>query len=544
MRTKGRFSSIKGSIFTSRLSRRIVIGVFSSLLIVEGIILVPAARKRQREAEAKIVKQSLAVLKMLEIARPGDQPTEAEQLVANLRQFDDFLAPTPLVGITTYDSNGQTTARFGEAIALSAMPHQSVAVISVKKEGHSGLLSNRYEVAIAPNQTNLPYTIVLRYDTTANNRALYAFIGRIIGLVIIISAVVTLTTFWMLHRLIISPLQFVHQQLLAEGTEEVSNSLYLTTQRTHYLDSSDELEDVVEAFNQRTSQLETQIEKTQQALKDLKVAQTQMIQSEKMSSLGQLVAGVAHEINNPASFIHGNLHHVQDYFSTLLTEVKGYQNSNNQALTDDALDKEELTFIEQDWTKIIDSMRSGTKRIQAIVLSLRNFSRLDETGFKAVDIHTGLDSTLLLLNSRFPAEQPTVFHKSYGQIPAVPCFPSALNQVFLQIVSNAVEAVQQKQTQLSKQTENSTYLPRIDISTLSSDTAVTICIRDNGVGMTPETQAKAFDPFFTNKPIGQGTGMGLAVSYQTVVGQHRGQLRCDSTPGEGSQFVIELPLSA
>ncbi|NER94639.1 MAG: urea ABC transporter substrate-binding protein [Symploca sp. SIO1B1] len=281
----------------------------------------------------------------------------------------------------------------------------------------------------------------------------------------------------------------------------------------------------------------------QKALDELHSSQARLVQSEKMSTLGTLVAGVAHEINNPISFIYGNLHYAKEYIESLLKLVNLYQQNYSEPLPSieayaEAID---LDFLIEDLPKTLSSMQTGAERIRNLVLSLRNFSRLDRLQMEAVDIHEGIDSTLLILNNRLKGKSGNYIIeviKEYGEIPLVECYPSQLNQVFMNIISNAIDTLEESINK-GKMTEP----PRIWIRTdISFPEKINICIADNGLGITEETKRQLFDPFFTTKPVGKGTGLGLSISYKIVVERHGGILRCESLPGEGSQFLIEIPL--
>ena len=298
-------------------------------------------------------------------------------------------------------------------------------------------------------------------------------------------------------------------------------------------------------------QAETEL---QQALQNLQQTQSQLIQTEKMSSLGQMVAGVAHEINNPVNFIHGNLVYVGEYTQDLLRLVQLYQKHYPNPITEieEQTKSIEIEFIIADLDKILSSMKIGTERIRQIVLSLRNFSRLDEADMKPVDIHEGLDSTLLILQNRLKAkpEHPAIeVVKEYGNLPLVECYAGQMNQVFMNIISNAIDALEEfdGSSFIAHSNEQSTMnlepSPTIRISTqvLHPDRVV-VRIADNGLGMTEEVRKRLFDPFFTTKPVGQGTGLGLSISYQIVVEKHSGMLRCISKAGQGSEFWIEIPM--
>jgi len=287
----------------------------------------------------------------------------------------------------------------------------------------------------------------------------------------------------------------------------------------------------------------------QETLRELQHAQAQLIQSEKMSSLGQLVAGVAHEINNPVNFIYGNLAHASDYIRDLLQLLQHYQRILPHATPEiqAEVDEIDLEFLVDDLPKLLSSMKVGADRILEIVQSLRNFSRHDEAEMKPVNIHEGIESTLMILHNRLKprGSRPSIkVEKCYGELPIVECFPGQLNQVFMNILVNAIDALEERdrgRTPAELEADPS----RISISTemLSPDWVV-VRIRDNGPGMSAETLQRLYDPFFTTKAVGKGTGLGMAISHQIVVEKHRGVLKCRSQPGEGAEFWIQIPIHA
>ncbi|MBD2533030.1 response regulator [Nostoc flagelliforme FACHB-838] len=288
-------------------------------------------------------------------------------------------------------------------------------------------------------------------------------------------------------------------------------------------------------------------EHLQHTVKQLQQAQTQLIQNEKMSSLGQLVAGIAHEINNPVNFIHGNLDHLNDYTQDLLRMLRLYQQRHPSHDPEvQVLDSEiDLDFLIEDLQKLISSMKNGTERIRNIVLSLRNFSRMDESEFKAVDIHEGIESTLLILQYRLKHRQdyPAIeVIRNYSNLPPVECYPGNLNQVLMNILGNAIDALEEVNTKRTRE-EIQKNPSQITIRTAVSNSQwVEIAIVDNGMGIPEEIKNRIFDPFFTTKPVGKGTGLGMAISYQIITERHGGKLECFSTLGQGSEFIIQIPV--
>ncbi len=272
-----------------------------------------------------------------------------------------------------------------------------------------------------------------------------------------------------------------------------------------------------------------------QALEELRQTQSQLIQSEKMSSLGQIVAGIAHEINNPVNFIHGNLEHAKKYTQELLNLLQLYQQEHPESpgIIQDYLDEIDWNFFKDDLPKLMQSMTIGTERIRSIVLSLRNFSRLDESEKKKVNIHEGIDSTLLILNSRFKTGVKVI--KQYGDIPEIECYPAQLNQVFLNLLTNALDALEEQQS--------CPNTPEVIIQTQKLDSnRIEVRIRDNGIGIPLDIQPKIFDPFFTTKPVGKGTGLGLSICYQ-IINKHQGKIKLISQQNQGTEFIISLPIS-
>lgn len=312
-------------------------------------------------------------------------------------------------------------------------------------------------------------------------------------------------------------------------------------------DISDRVQ-VLETLKQSVGQYRSQAAQLEKAVCDLHETQTQLIQTEKISSLGQLVAGVAHEINNPINFIYGNITHATQSARDLLELLQLYQqNYPNPVLEITELAEEiEIDFLIKDFPKILESMKVGADRIRDLVVSLRNFSRLDEAQMKRVDIHEGIDSTLLILQHRLKAtdSRPAIqIIKEYGNFPKIECYAGQLNQVFMNIIANAIDALEEYNTKRSsKEIYACPNTITISTTTVNSHT-LSIRIADNGPGMNQQVIRNLFDPFFTTKPVGKGTGLGLSISYQIVVEKHRGKLQCFSVSGAGAEFAIEIPIS-
>jgi signal transduction histidine kinase len=280
--------------------------------------------------------------------------------------------------------------------------------------------------------------------------------------------------------------------------------------------------------------------------RDLQHNYSRLLQNDKMIALGQLVAGIAHEINNPMNFIYGNLNYAIEYFQNILYILENYKQELSYA---DAISKAkekgiEIEFILEDLPKLLSSMKVGATRVNEIVLSLRNFSRLDQAEIKFVDIHEGIENTLIILKHSLKARPERLeieLIKEYDKLPLIKCYAGQLNQVFMNILANAIDALSESDNLILKTRKNLQIRIRTEIT---NDNYVIVRIADNGSGISEEVQKRLFDPFFTTKAVGKGTGLGLglSISYQIVVEKHGGELYCISTPGEGSEFIIKIPV--
>ncbi|MGL5510865.1 MAG: sensor histidine kinase, partial [Microcoleaceae cyanobacterium] len=301
--------------------------------------------------------------------------------------------------------------------------------------------------------------------------------------------------------------------------------------------------DAMQAVQNSEEQLRLKTIELAETLQKLNSATTQLIQKHKMSSLGQLVAAVAHEINNPVNFISGNIAHASNYAQDLLKLVELYREYYPEPLPiiENEIEEMGLEFMKKDLPKLLSSMALGAERIRGVVRSLRQFSHLDEASMKPVDIHEGLESTLLILQNRLQAKggRPGItVIKQYGKLPLVECYAGQLNQVFMQILTNAIDALEDENNDV-----NGIAPPTIYIRTImNNEKEVRIAISDNGPGIAEKDLPLIFDSLFSTKPLGRGTGIGLTIAYDLIVDKHGGNLLCHSVLGQGTEFIIEIPI--
>lgn len=291
-----------------------------------------------------------------------------------------------------------------------------------------------------------------------------------------------------------------------------------------------------------------------EALEELQQTQLQLVQTEKISSLGQMVAGVAHEVNNPIGFISTNLYHANQYVNDLINILKLYREKFPQPgdEIEEIIESVDLDHISQDLPKLISSMKLGSDRIRGIMQSMRTYSRADGKEKKAVDIHEGIETTLMILQHRLkPQPKRPAIHvvKEYGNLPLIECYPGQLNQVFMNLIANAIDAIDESTPDRDWEGDKARHLtpdnvmlvPLICICTTADKENVTIQIGDNGKGMDLSVRDQIFQAFYTTKPEGKGTGLGLSISYQIITEKHGGTLECISSPGKGTEFIIQLP---
>jgi signal transduction histidine kinase len=522
----------------SKLSRQLSIWILFGIMGMEGVIFLPSAYRRKHEKLHELEMTSLAAIDTLAVVMP-----EANQFIQSLPRLKQN---RPLIAGKLYKENGQAIDSFGSADSLSfTQAQQLIPKLHYSKPW-------RYDIAQQVTLRDGKYYLLLSYDATDISDDLLAFSLRVFSLVVLISLSVTGMMIGIINHRLIAPIVRLQSDVQQAGlaiAQETPCPDFLS--RSYKLNN--ELQDVIQAFFATNAQTleaialrkesEASLRQTGQQLEssisDLKHTQAQLVHTEKMSSLGQLGAGFAHEINNPINFIHANLSYLAQYSTDLLELIAQYETAlpNPPAVITEQRETMELEFIQGDMPSIISSMQSGSARIRDLVASFRNFVRLDEAELKRANIHESLDNTLILLNQRLettPYRSPIQIDRQYGTIDPLTCYPAQLNQVFFYLLCNAIEGI-------DRLAEIETKAFYITIKTTQEKKRVTISITDNGIGVDPEILRKVFDPFFTTKDVGGGTGLGLTNSHYIIENIHKGSLSLSSSPKVATTLTIALP---
>jgi signal transduction histidine kinase len=564
------------------LSKRLLLGVGISLATVGAATLWVNYRLIQADLAQQVKQQAQSITQSLEFATEGLLELEHRSLLR--RTVQNYATLPAVMEIAIVSPDGLVLAH--SSLDVRDQPYKKLhpeltqamerASMTGLEVNHEMQVNNRPVMAeILPfsstlfglsGQRGLAIAIIdlqkMRQD--AERTFLTSTLTLVGGIVVIL-----LFTAILIHQSVLRPLNALNDavaqskktgvfvmpgnipaneiRFLATTFDTVIRQLEAYDQLQAEVYQRKQVEAVLRESEARERSKSQELEKT---LQELRQAQTQLVQSEKMSSLGQLVAGVAHEINNPVNFIHGNIHHANQYAQDLLKLLEIYQQHypSPAPAVQELADEIDLEFLRDDLPKLLSSMKVGADRIREIVQSLRAFSRLDEAEVKDVDIHEGIDSTLMILQNRLKAkpDHPAIsVIKAYGNLPRVECYAGQLNQVFMNILSNAIDALdEQMKTSVSDAIDNGLKeSPMIKIQTEQIDQDyILIRIADNGPGMSEGIQKRLFDPFFTTKPVGKGTGMGMSISHQIITERHKGTLRCISAPGQGTEFMIQIPI--
>ncbi|MDJ0705588.1 MAG: ATP-binding protein [Leptolyngbyaceae cyanobacterium MO_188.B28] len=599
------------------LSKQLLIGFGVALTTVGLTMAWGSYRLIQAGLKKQVIEHAQSITQGLEFATEG--PIEVGYTSMLQRVVENYATLPSVDEIAIVNADYLTLAHSGQAQKYSPYTSLRPEFASALKEAANSGLEDSIQIVLDDKPVLvqlMPFSSVLFGSQGRRGVAIAILdlnhIRQKVWLTFWISAliliagngIVLLAMGILIQRIVLKPLNLLHQTVLSsKETGDFTPPTVMPRNEIGFLSATfsavfEQRKQVETALRNSEASERAKSQKLTQTLKALQKTQAQLIQAEKMSGLGQMVAGVAHEINNPVSFIYGNLQPAQEYVQDLLELIRLYQETYPTPTSDiQALEQSiDLDFLVEDLQKLLGSMKIGAERIAEIVLSLRTFSRLDHSDIKSVDIHEGIDSTLMILKYRLKAKQGNAkieVIKEYGELPLVECYPSKLNQVFMNILSNAIDALEDKrlttpvqvngtegfmgvQRSLSSNSNlatlvpvNTSVAPPSAAAVLSPADLLTPCIRikteviqsedshdgtpqapriairiwDNGSGIEEKIKDQLFNPFFTTKPVGKGTGLGLSISYQIVVNKHHGTLTCASIPNKGTEFTIEIPIS-
>ncbi len=524
------------TFLSARLSRRIVIWVCLGIVVIEVIILIPSQYTRQQELLQQL--EQLTNSRIEAIAQTHKN-LSAQQFLTFLQS--NFSENPSIVGAAIYRPNGKQIGSFGETPQLSYQPDQTK-----QKTQQQTVQNTRYEIGRMVRLGEQNYWLAVRHDATYIKQEMVGFIWRVGSLVMVIAVFVAVVTLFVLKNAAIEPIFYLQRDLIRAG-EAVQSDREISKffSQTHRY--PDELQDAIAAFQKmyeqvrqaiaKRKQAEAQLETTNAELKatltELRATQSKLVQREKLDGLTTMAAGVAHEINNANNAIYGNIPYIREYTDTFLEALdRSFAALETSETVENIQIEFDLEYLRQDLPNLLQQMQENAEKIRHIVEALQSFSKVNSATYKLTDIHTEIDTCLLLLNHRFTPDLK--IEKQYGAIPKIKCCPAKLNQVFFCLFDNALDAIAMDTTTDSGKITIETQQP--------NSNCVRISIKDNGIGIPQDIQQKIFDPFFTNKPVGQGTGLGLFSCYQIIVEGHGGKISCHSQPQQGSEFVVELPM--
>ena len=549
------FSSQK---FNTQLSKRITLWIFCSLLIIETIIFIPSYLNRKKLILTDLQQISQTAIKVAFTEQQSISANIANTFLTKLQQESIIL------GGKIYQGDGTLLAVIGDNPKINFQ-----ALNKTKKSQPPTFFEQGYDTAIYFEQNNQPLWVLLRYDSIPIQNELSAYTFRIIGLVILISIVVTMASMMVVSRICVRPILYLRDDLLtaAKAVREdnpYSNFHSLRIQR------KDELGEVITAFELMYKQIWQEIHQRKQAyraeleekkrseeltqtLEQSQRTQALLIQKETIALLDQIYAGVVHEMNNPINILHANIKHIEDYFKHLLDLVYLYRNEFTDIPVQIQEFEEEidLNFFEKDIDKINLSLKNSTQRIIKLILALKVFSGVEDTQIKNIDIHESIDKILVLLSYRLgknSKRSKIEVIRNYKDIPVIECYPELLNQVFINLLVYAIDMLDDvpSRDNLAKLNLNSinwNWCPQLSIeTTVKYSQFIQIKIKNNGSFLSKIEQIKQFEQFCINKSITETIDIGLLSSYQIISEKHGGSLKIITNPNEPFTFDIDLPI--